>query len=360
MKKYFAETGRGLNDNQISAIKIADAQDENFLQGILDELKKSDTEIFMGVRNGYFNLYCGGASIGKFNFDDEKIINVEIHRKYIGENYSGYLILPVENSPFNFKKICDNVKSFNLNSPKRNLEKQLQQRLVMANNLSAVSAWYFIDIEYVMQRQNKYEPNFGRSDIVAISRRPIGGKYKLLMIELKIGSGSFSTDAKNFPSTKLTAEELLGDTRNFGSGILGHFADFVRYKADKIYNCGDGFKGRFTKLRGEVVNILENYSALGILPYDINLELEDIFDEPTLVFLIYGGDISKLRIEQSFRRYVGGKACENLGGESEHSVAKACDENFIAQIFDKNIKCIFRDNDLIFSDEGISEAVKIF
>ena len=93
------------------------------------------------------------------------------------------------------------------------------------------------------------------------------------MIELKIGSGSFATDAKNFPSTKLTANELLVDTGNFGSGIFGHFADFVRYKADKTYNCGDGFKGRFTKLRGEVVNILENYSALGILPYDVNFEL---------------------------------------------------------------------------------------
>ena len=184
----------------------------------------------------------------------------------------------------------------------------------MDNNLSDSSAWYFIDIEYVMQRQNKY----------------------------------------------LTANELLGDTGNFGNGIFGHFADFVRYKADKTYNCGDGFKGRFTKLRGEVVNILENYSALEILPYDINLELEDIFDEPTLVFLIYGGNMSKLQIERSFRRYVGGRACENLVGESEHSIAKACDEKFIAQIFGNNIKCIFRDNDLIFSDENISEAVQIF
>ena len=360
MKKYFVETGRGLNDNQIAAIKIADAQDGNFLQGILNELKKSDAEIFMGVRNGYFNLYLGGASIGKFHFDDGKIIGVEIHKKYIGEKFSGYSILPVEKSPFNFKKICDNIKELNLNYPKKNLEKQLQQRLVMANNLSDSSAWYFVDMEYSMQRQNKYEPNFGRADMVAISRRPIDGKYKLLMIELKIGSGSFSTDAKNFPSTKLTAQELISDNRNFGSGIFGHFADFVRYKADKIYNCGDGFKGRFTKLRGEVVNILENYSELGILPCDLNLDIEDIFEEPTFIFLIYGGDMSKVKIEQSFRRYVGGKACVNLGGESEYSIAKACDEKFIAQIFNNDIKCIFRDDNLIFSDENISDAVQIF
>ena len=122
MKKNFAETGRGLNDNQISAIKIADAQDENFLQGILNELKKSDAEIFMGVRNGYFNLYLGGASIGKFNFDGGKILSVEIHKKHIGEKSSGYTILPVEKSPYNFKKICDNVKAFGLNSPKKILK----------------------------------------------------------------------------------------------------------------------------------------------------------------------------------------------------------------------------------------------
>ena len=102
MKKYFAETGRGLTDAQISSIKNADAQDKNFLQGILNELKKSDAEIFMGVRNGYFNLYLGGASIGKFNFDGGKILSVEIHKKYIGEKSSGYAILPVEKSPYSF------------------------------------------------------------------------------------------------------------------------------------------------------------------------------------------------------------------------------------------------------------------
>ena len=341
MKRYFAENGRGLNANQIEAIKFADAQAGNFLHGVLRELKKPDAEIFMGIRNGYFNLYLGGASIGKFNFEGARIASVEIHKKYLGENSSGYVILPVENSAYDFKKICENIKALNLKNP----EKQLQQRLVMANNAAKNSAWYCVDMEYAMQRQNKFEADFGRADIIAISRRPVAGKYKLLMIELKIGSGSFGTNAKYFPQKKLTASELLSSNESFGSGIFGHFADFVRYAADKNYDCGGGYSGRFTKLRGEAVNILENYSALGILP-DLNLTLEDIFEEPTLVFLIYGS------VERSFRNYVCGK--------SERAIVKACDENFVAEVFRLSIKCVFRDEDFIFRDEGISDAARIF
>ncbi len=340
MKRYFAENGRGLNANQIDAIKFADAQTGNFLYGVLRELRKPDAEIFMGVRNGYFNLYLSGASIGKFNFEGARIVDVEIHKKYLGENSSGYAILPVENSACDFKKICANIKALNLKNP----EKQLQQRIVMANNAAEISAWYCVDMEYSMQRRNKFEADFGRADIIAISRRPVAGKYKLLMIELKIGSGSLGTNAKYFPQKKLTTAELLGSSKNFGSGIFGHFADFVRYAADKNYDCG-GYRGRFTKLRGEVVNILENYSALGILP-NLNLTLEDIFEEPTLVFLIYGG------VERSFRNYVCGK--------SERAIVKACDENFVAEVFRRSIKCVFRDEDFIFGDEEISDAARIF
>lgn len=310
MKRYFAETGRGLNDEQIAAI-----------------------------------------------IDGGKIINVEVHRKYLGEKSSGYVTLPVENIPQGFRQICDNIKTF---KP----EKRLQQRLVLANNAAENSAWYCVDIEYAMQRRNKFETDFGRADIIAISRRRIDGKYRLLMIELKIGTGSFGTNAKFFPTEKLTAAGLLADDRNFGSGIFGHFADFVRYKSDKTYDCGGGYSGRFTKLRGEVVNILQNYSALELLPTDLNsavedLKLEDIFDEPTLVFLIYGGT-SKRQIERSFRRYIGGRACSDLGGESERSIAKACDENYIAQVFRNDIKCVFRGDNLILNDVDISEAARIF
>ena len=362
IKYYFAESGRGLDDCQIEALKIADVQD-GFLKGMLSELKNPQTDIWLGIRNGYFNLYVEGASIGKITIDDGKI---KIHKKYLGESFSGYKTLLISDSHYNFKKVCDNIKMFHTNSSQRNLEKKFQQRLVISNNF-ADSPWYCVDMEYAM------EAGSFRFDIIAISRKPmVEGEHRLLIIEVKVGRSSFGIDNKLFPTKPLTNSI---ERHNLGSGVLGHFTDFVNYKSDKDYDCGDGFKGRFTRLRGEMVNILKNYQSLGLLPKDIGtlvetMSIDDICDEPKMVFLIYSGDVTRKQIEDSFRLYVGGEACEGISrNESKYTIVKAWDEAIVKQVFRDSIKCVFRegkdinvikDRQPIFEDEEISEVVQIF
>ena len=348
MKEYFEQSGRGLNRSQVEMVKRLNLQ-SGFLNGILSELQNPHTDIWLGIRNGYFNLYVEGASLGKVSLDKESI---NIHKKYLGSNVSGYKNLSLFDSEYKFKQIAENIKKFHLQSSQKYLEKKFQQKLVMSNNFAA-SPWYCVDMEYVMKRQNNSEMDCGRADIIAISRRPlIDNKFQILMIELKIGSGSFGES----------------------SGICEHFADFVKYNADKNYDCGDGYKGRFTRLRGEVVNILRNYKALGLLPENMNstvadIKIDDIYNEPQMVFLIYSKDFTKVEIKRSFCRYVGGKAFCNLGTESEYSIVKKWDEVFVERIFNENIKCVFRegkdtnaikDRQPLFEDENISEAEQIF
>ena len=335
MKEYFAQSGRGLNRSQVEMVKRLNLQ-SGFLNGILSELQNSHTDIWLGIRNGYFNLYVEGASLGKVSLDKESI---NIHKKYLGSNVSGYKNLSLFDSEYKFKQIAENIKKF-------------QQKLVMSNNFAA-SPWYCVDMEYVMKRQNNSEMDCGRADIIAISRRPlIDNKFQILMIELKIGSGSFGES----------------------SGICEHFADFVKYNADKNYDCGDGYKGRFTRLRGEAVNILRNYKALGLLPEDMKnsvetMTIDDISDEPKMIFLIYGGKSGKFKAEESFRLYVGGKACKNISRrKSEYALTNYFEEKFLENFFRENVKCVFREgsdtkaieNYQPLFDENISEAAKIF
>ncbi|MBR1728412.1 MAG: hypothetical protein IJ728_02690 [Selenomonadaceae bacterium] len=101
MKKYFEEVGRGLNEFQIDAIRSADSQ-EGFLKDILSELKNPQTDIRLGIRNGYFNLYVEGASLGKFIIDGGKISKIKIHKKYLDLHSSGYENLTLNDSQYNF------------------------------------------------------------------------------------------------------------------------------------------------------------------------------------------------------------------------------------------------------------------
>ena len=57
---------RGLSDQQISAIK----RDEKMMELL------RDPKLFLGIRNGYFNLYFQGASTGKCSILDTGGLNI--------------------------------------------------------------------------------------------------------------------------------------------------------------------------------------------------------------------------------------------------------------------------------------------
>lgn len=235
----------------------------------------------------------------------------------------------------------------------------------MANNSpESNSEWFCIDMEYVRQNDSDEISKYGRPDIIAVSRDrdKNSDKYKVALIELKIGKDSFG----NVPGEevlKLCEEKGLekgiisvSDKNSFGSGILGHFSDFVRY----LENPTKGYE----KLIREICNMYKNYKELGLMTNGDKIIETDFEKEPLVVFLTYSGKDNDVRyVKDCFKRYlfnkkVGRSRC------SSHNVQDMWDEKGNEYI--QKFKYVFRegipDSNIktsIFSDLYISEAINL-
>jgi hypothetical protein len=198
-------------------------------------------ELFIGVRNGYLNVYYKCSSIAKVEYaSGEAGIKCWINSSYLGDNLAGggkgkmVRIEPYE--------IYSRYEDFKRRVTTRaSDEKKAQSELVLLNNTNKDSNWFCVDVEYVKQ----YEPMVddiaynARFDIIAISKaRP----HRVALIELKYG------------------KVALGGK----SGVVKHVGDFKMFK-DKGF-----FEGH---LRREIIDIIESQIALGIgVPFELPSE----------------------------------------------------------------------------------------
>ena len=366
--------GRGLNEGVINTIKSNEK-----IMGYLKDIESK--KIFVGIRNDYFNLYYKGASVAKIeikniNKKKERIVGT-ISKKYIfdnneEENKYPYVEKAIEEIDFDgiiqgIDKYIQDEKNKKKSNDK-NVEKECQQNLIMANNSTeSNSEWFCIDMEYVMERESSKIPNYGRFDIVAVSKnRDIdSGKYKVALIELKVGTGSFEGTSENLK--KLIEEKgvskgviSVGYDKKLGSGILGHFSDYVRYLEDST----NGYE----KLIGEICMILKNYQELELLPESCSIIKDiknlDFESKPSVVFLTYSGEKQNVDdVKNSFKRYmlnkkVSGHEC------SKFNVQDMWDEK--GKEYISKFKYVFRkgssDSNVkkpLFPDLTISESINI-
>ena len=92
---------RGLSDQQISAIK----RDEKMMELL------RDPKLFLGIRNGYFNLYFQGASTGKCSILDTGGLKIKTHCKYLGTGGNGYQTISQGDFPSRLDKILSSIQN---------------------------------------------------------------------------------------------------------------------------------------------------------------------------------------------------------------------------------------------------------
>ena len=306
MDSVDASKQRGLSDHQIKLM----ASDKR-LKKVLER-----EDIFLGIRNGYFNLYFQGASAGKFEFARRGGFRIETALKYskgAGKKLSQELFFE------RFEEILANIdKHQKSDSDKGWVEKNVQQALILANNRNPNSAWFCVDMEYSQQRQNKNMPGYGRADIVAISRNPGGdGRYRAALIEVKFDAGAYGGS----PSPKVR-EQLESGTfsidrcdETLGSGIVGHLADFYRFEK----------AGQFRTLQEEICQILSNKKDLELpVPFEHKLRPRDIEDQPHFYFLTLCSDMASCK--KRMRNYLGAAGCSH---ESAYSARKLLGSDFL-------------------------------
>ena len=269
------EVGRGLNTEKIEKIKST--------PGLLKYVQSDG--VILGIRNDRFNIYYRGASIGKFSYSkgqDEFICSVS--GKYARDNSGknkGSVTLSL-NDFFDREKelkACIDTRILESDNWK---EKSVQSKLVQKNNSNINSAWYCVDIEYVMQRRSKQETCYGRFDITALSKKANEyGKYTVALIEVKCGSSAYGGkgDLCLAGAEKINPDTYIGTA---GSGLLGHMFDYNRFLASEAMKC---------QLRRELAEIINNQRDLGICRNWANgIDADEIDDDFQVYFLTFNAD----------------------------------------------------------------------
>ncbi len=372
---------RGLSEKTLNYIKNSNDNIAVIIRNIIDEINgENENNLFLGIRDNYITIYCSGAMIVKLTFGkDGTFSKSETHKKYlygVGKKYESIILSSINH----FNELVDKVKNYvENNKASKTFEKQYQQRIMLTNNEIVDSSWFCYDMEYTMGTNG-----YGRYDILAISMVPNNfGEYSIGLIEVKVDSGSLGTDGDDIKKlldngkiVKIDEGKYKVKSRlrlnydkhkgSLGSGILGHFSDYVRYINDEEY-IEKHKASRFDVTKKEAVNILKNYIELGLYREKIEhfaaLTVDMISDVPQFVFLNYANKKEIKSIKDSFSNYV--------LGTSTLAITKVWDETVIDQYrgSDSEIqfKCIFKEgfpedeaNRAIFSDVEISEAKNIF
>lgn len=222
---------------------------------LFDFFNENQSELFLGVRNEYLNIYYGCDSIAKVEFKKQK-------KQIVCEIAGYYLNVKSLNKEDKNKRlkvlpeaIMEKYGLIKTNSYKRNTDgKKAQSRLVILNNANPKSNWFCIDVEYIKQFHNQKEKNIAgfnaRFDIIAISKSK---PHRVALVELKYGNKAIGGE----------------------SGIYKHVSDFSKF-TEKGY-----FEGH---LKREIIEIVRSQKALGMrVPFEIPIP-EDIAD-PEFFFI---------------------------------------------------------------------------
>lgn len=373
---------RGLDENIIDFIKNSD--EAKGLREIIDSIRDgNEEELFIGIRNNFIAVYFRRQCVFKkiaFKIEGDKTVfsNVDIDEAYlefVDSNEAKESLICLEG----VKKIKKGIVEHFKRTGKWKDEFIYQQEIVLANNGESNSKWFCFDMEYDMGQRG-----YGRYDILAISTVPNNfGKYGICLIEVKVDSGSLDTDGDDIKKLLDNGKIVKIDEGKYkvksklrldydkhkgslGSGILGHFSDYVRYINDEEY-IEKHKASRFDVTKKEAVNILKNYIELGLYREKIEhfaaLTVDMISDVPQFVFLNYANKKEIKSIKDSFSNYV--------LGTSTLAITKVWDEKVIDLYRNDDseiqFKCIFKEglpedeaNRAIFSDVEISEAKNIF
>lgn len=208
--------------------------------------KEHADELFLGVRNGYVNLYHLCNSIAKVSLT-RKGIKSEIASYYIEEtpkdDYDNDLIV----------RMYDTIKVKSKNRSK--LEKQAQQTLAQLNNSNPQSNWFCVDVEYEKPQMA------GRFDLIAITKK---APHRVALIELKYGTNAY------------------GGT----SGILTHVKDFSEFLSNSNYKT----------LKKDIEGILYSMTLLDVKVPDSlkGLKAEDLCATPEFYFITVNSRPSKV------------------------------------------------------------------
>ena len=233
-------------DNSVQLRRIDKSFADAFKSSSLYKLYKEHTdELFLGVRNGYINLYHLCNSIAK----------VSLTRKGVKSEIASYYINGIQKSNYDNDMIVGMYETIKVKSRnKSKLEKQAQQTLALLNNSNPHSNWFCIDVEYEKPKMA------GRFDIIAVTKKI---PHRVALIELKYGTNAYGGK----------------------SGILTHVKDFSNFVRN----------GNYETLRKDIEEILSSMAHLNVnIPDSLKgLKAGELCATPEFYFITVNSKASK-------------------------------------------------------------------
>lgn len=266
----------------------------------IKQLVSKDKDLFLAIRENYMNIYYMGGNLAKIGIDRHKNIYFELHKKYVYGEGTGYVRLSLNEHRDKIESIKKNIEKIALSKnglidendgvhKKTTREKICQQWIINKNNIGD-GDWYYIDMEYTM----KNIPS-GRFDMIAIKKTvDENEKHQVALIELKIGSDRYTSMTSrryNDESHHFKYEDIKNNSLysyqtkesyvSFGSGLLGHLCDYMRFLNAKHYEI----------LRQEIVHEIKSLIQLGIISEDCAIgrigDTKLLSDKPEIYFVSY-------------------------------------------------------------------------
>ncbi len=286
-----------------------------------DKLTDSKEQLFLGVRDERLDIYYLGCRIaemiennGEIEYSIDKYYTGGIDRVLSFDEYSRmYPTIKQRAWEYAMGERTD------VEDNRKHREKVCQQWIANQYNKNN-NDWYFTDIEYI-DTASKDEQNGARMDMIAISRKPIDGKYKVALVELKVTTSAFGGFNGYEKIEKEEYESIIADSSikltvkprkykgeyfyykikddyhklkkdlyqkdqlwnvKYGSGIVSHIVDFSRY----LYEP-DNYK---STLKQEIINTLEIHKKFGLLDEKdclTTISKDDLNDKPDIYIISY-------------------------------------------------------------------------
>lgn len=266
----------------------------------IKQLVSEDKELFLAIRENYMNIYYMGGSLAKIGFDKDRKVYFELHQKYVNGEGIGYVRLSLDEHKEKVKLLKENIKKIALSNQegikdkdivhkKVAREKICQQWIINKNNVED-GEWYYLDMEYTM----KGIPS-GRFDMIAVKKKPDNNnKHQVALVELKIGDERYTSmtnakyyDEKNYDKYLEIKEKSLYNFQkkeehvSFGSGLLGHLCDYMRFLYGNHYEV----------LKEELVLEIKSLIELEIISSESSIgKIIDsgmLSDKPEIYFVSY-------------------------------------------------------------------------
>ena len=199
---------------------------------LVEKIKASGFEYDLQIRDGYFNLYYKGNSIGEISFKKsrqqyrikihEKFVNDKIKKRFNPALKNGYLVFNIPRNQLHPLYSSENLKSMTRMVKMVDFQEEIiYEQMLMTDNVNR-------DDLIIIDRQVKDRISSTKMDLLALQERKYND-YQFCIIEVKLGnnpelSGDVITQLKgyvkriedNFEDYKMCYEQNFAQKRELG------------------------------------------------------------------------------------------------------------------------------------------------